>query len=156
MLEPIDDTEADEIRADANREQATADIQQSSIEDDSNEDDSNYGSDSKPLPRLRRNQTPNYSHLKGRNGDGSLPIVASPEDFQNGMHHAHMILQSIVMTHYNLKQGIKKFGDKGKEAVLAELQQLYDRAVMEPVQKYDLTPEERKGALCYLMFLKEK
>jgi hypothetical protein len=60
------------------------------------------------------------------------------------------------MTQYNLKQGIKKFGDKGKQAVLTELQQLYDRAVMEPVHKSDLTPEERKGALRYLMFLKEK
>jgi hypothetical protein len=60
------------------------------------------------------------------------------------------------MTKYNLKQGIRKFGDKGKVAVLTELQQLYDRDVMPPVNKYNLTPEERKGALRYLMFLKEK
>ena len=33
------------------------------------------------------------------------------------------------MTQYNLKQGIKKFGDEGKAAVLIELQQLYDRDV---------------------------
>jgi hypothetical protein len=60
------------------------------------------------------------------------------------------------MTQYNLKQGIKKFGDNGKAAVLVELRQLYDRNVMEPVRKSDLTPAERKGALRYLMFLKEK
>jgi hypothetical protein len=60
------------------------------------------------------------------------------------------------MTQYNLKQGIKKFGDNGKAAVLVELRQLYDRNVMEPVMKSDLTPAERKGALRYLMFLKEK
>jgi hypothetical protein len=60
------------------------------------------------------------------------------------------------MTQYNLKQGIRKSGDKGKDAMLTELQQLYDRDVMMPVNKYDLTPEERKGALRYLMFLKEK
>jgi hypothetical protein len=54
------------------------------------------------------------------------------------------------MTQYNLKQGIKKFGNKGKEAVLIKLQQLYDQAVMEPLQKYDLTPAEQKGAvMCY-------
>jgi hypothetical protein len=29
-----------------------------------------------------------------------------------------------------MKQGIKKFGDLGKSAVLTELQQLYDRDVM--------------------------
>jgi hypothetical protein len=40
--------------------------------------------------------------------------------------------------------------------VLTELQQLYDRDVIEPVHKSDLTPGERKGALRYLMFLKEK
>jgi hypothetical protein len=67
-----------------------------------------------------------------------------------------MILQSIIMTQYNVKQGIRKFGEKGKEAVLTERQQLYDRDVMTPVNKYDLTPKERKGALRYLMFLKEK
>jgi hypothetical protein len=59
------------------------------------------------------------------------------------------------MTQYNLKQGIKQFGDAGKAAVLIELQQLYDRDVMSPVHKYDLRGEERKGALRYLMFLKE-
>jgi hypothetical protein len=60
------------------------------------------------------------------------------------------------MTQYNLKQGIKKFGDPGKATVLTELRQLYDRHVISPVNKYDLTGEERKGALRYLMFLKEK
>jgi hypothetical protein len=40
--------------------------------------------------------------------------------------------------------------------VLTELQQLYDRDVMEPVHTSDLTSWERKGALRYLMFLKEK
>jgi hypothetical protein len=65
-------------------------------------------------------------------------------------------VQSIIFTQYNLKQGIQKFGDNGKAAVLVELQQLYDRSVMDPINKYDLTAEERKGALRYLMFLKEK
>jgi hypothetical protein len=60
------------------------------------------------------------------------------------------------MTQYNLRQGIEKFGTKGKDAVLEELQQLYDQDVMEPIDKNELSPEERKGALCYLMFLKEK
>jgi hypothetical protein len=94
--------------------------------------------------------------LKGRDGDGSLPTVARPEEFKGGRHQAHIILQSIIMTQYNLKQGIKKFGDQGKAAVLVELQQLYGRDVMRPVNKYVLTPTERKGALRYLMFLKEK
>jgi hypothetical protein len=52
--------------------------------------------------------------------------IARPQEFRTGKHHAYVILQSIIMTQYNLKQGIKKFGDKGKQAVLTELQQLYD------------------------------
>jgi hypothetical protein len=113
-------------------------------------------SDDQPTTRLRRRRIPSYGHLKGREGDGSLPTVARPEEFGGRRHHANVILQSIIMTQYNLKQGIKKFDDKGKEAVLIELRQLHDRSVIEPVHKYDLTPAERKAALRYLMVLKEK
>jgi hypothetical protein len=60
------------------------------------------------------------------------------------------------MTQYNLKQGILKFGDKGKQAVMTELRQLYDREVMQAVSKSDLTYDKRRGALQYIMFLKEK
>jgi hypothetical protein len=146
-----DSEDNDDAQADAAREQAIADIDQ---EDDS--DDESDGGIPQPLSRLRRNRTPSYKHLKGRDGDGSLPTIARPEEFRGGRHQSHVILQSIIFTQYNLKQGIKKFGDEGKAAVLTELQQLHDRAVLSPVGKYDLTPEERKGALRYLMFLKEK
>jgi hypothetical protein len=140
-VKPIDETEADDLRADATRQQAAADLLQSDNEDDDepppilqrNDDDSDEEDGDEPLPRLRRKRTPSYKHLKGRHGDGSLPTIARPQEFRTGKHHSYVILQSIIMTQYNLKQGIKKFGDKGKEAVLTELQQLYDRAVMEPV-----------------------
>jgi hypothetical protein len=128
------------------------DVDSSDDESDDEDQDNNP-----PSRRLRcRNRQPSYNHLKGRDGDGSLPTIARPEEFRGGRHQSHVILQSIIMTQYNLKQGIKKFGNDGKAAVMAELQQLYDRDVMEPVGKYDLTPAERKGALRYLMFLKEK
>jgi hypothetical protein len=109
-----------------------------------------------PIPQLRRNRTPSYRHLKGCDSNGSLPTVAQTHEFRGSKHQAHVILQSIIFTQYALKQGIKKFGEGGKAAVLVELQHLYDRKVMRPVDKYDLTQEERKGALRYLMFLKEK
>jgi hypothetical protein len=51
------------------------------------------------------------------------------------------------MTQYNLKQGIQKCGDKGKQAVMTELQQLYNREVMQAVSKSDLTYDGRRGAL---------
>jgi hypothetical protein len=55
-----------------------------------------------------------------------------------------------------MKKGIKLFGDAGVDAVLKELQQLHDRNVLEPISSKDLSPAEKKAALQYLMFLKQK
>jgi hypothetical protein len=126
ILEPTNDdgAEADTIRAGATREQATADVPQPGSDGDS--DDDSDDDDDALLPKLRKKRAPTYGHLKGRDGNGSLPTIARPQEFRTGKHHAYIILQSIIMTQYNLKQGIKKFGDKGKEVVLTKLQQLYD------------------------------
>jgi hypothetical protein len=92
-----DESDDESTRADAIREQASAD-------NDANDDaDDNNNDVDAPLPRLRRNRTPNYGHMKGRDGDGSLPTVARPEEFRGGRHQSHIILQSIIMTQYNLK-----------------------------------------------------
>jgi hypothetical protein len=140
---------------DTTQEQASAD--KDNMPNDSSDDESHgKEDDNTPIPRLRRNRAPSYQPLKGRAGDGSLPTIARHGEFKGGRHQSHIILQSVILTQYNLKQGIKKFGDQGKAAVLTELRQLYDRDVMDPVNKYNLTPAERKGALRYLMFLKEK
>ena len=42
------------------------------------------------------------------------------------------------------------------KAVEKEMRQLHDRGVMAPVHKKCSTPEQRKEALAYLMFLKQK
>lgn len=41
-------------------------------------------------------------------------------------------------------------------AILKELQQLHDREVLEPKGPEEITNQEQKDSLCYLMFLKEK
>ena len=48
------------------------------------------------------------------------------------------------------------FEEKGVDTVLIEMKQLHDRLVIEPVNGNVLTKEERKSALLYLMFLKQK
>jgi hypothetical protein len=128
------------------------------VNDNNNEEpDNDEDSDpNTPQPRLRHNKTQSYGHLKRRAGDRSLPTIAQPHKFKGGKHQAHIILLSIIMTQYNLKQGIKKFGDSGKAAVMVELQQLYNPNIMDPVMKSDLRPAKQKGALQYLMFIKEK
>jgi hypothetical protein len=42
--------------------------------------------DTRPLPKLRQNRVPSYGHLKGRDGDGSLPTIARPDEFKGGRH----------------------------------------------------------------------
>ena len=60
------------------------------------------------------------------------------------------------MTQMSVKAGIKKFGQKGNEALSKELRQLHDRRAMVPMQKNELSAEDKKRALRYLMFIKEK
>ena len=56
----------------------------------------------------------------------------------------------------SVKAGIRKFGQKGSEAVSKELRQLHDRKAMVPVLKDEMLTEDRRKALRYLMFIKEK
>ena len=65
--------------------------------------------------------------------------------------HAH-----VMMTQMSVKQGIKAFVERGNEAMLKELNQLHERKALLPLRKEEMSFEQRKKALCYLMFLKEK
>ena len=57
---------------------------------------------------------------------------------------------------YSLKQGIRKFGEKGVAAANKELRQLHDRVVFEPISVDEMTTLERKRAMESLIFLNEK
>ena len=70
--------------------------------------------------------------------------------------HMHATLESTVMTQHNIKKDIKLFGDAGVNAVLKELQQLHDRKVLEPKDATKLSGDDKRAALQYLMFLKQK
>ena len=54
----------------------------------------------------------------------------------------------------SMKKGIQMFGKDGVAAVKKEMQQLHDHKVMAAKHSSDLTPEQKKQALAYLMFLK--
>jgi hypothetical protein len=55
-----------------------------------------------------------------------------------------------------VRQGLKIFGEAGAQAVVKEMKQLHDRAVIQPKLAMILTREEKKRSLQYLMFLKQK
>jgi hypothetical protein len=57
---------------------------------------------------------------------------------------------------YSLKQGIRKFGEKGKAAAKKELGQLHGRVVFEPISIEDMNALEKKRAMESLIFLNEK
>jgi hypothetical protein len=42
-----------------------------------------------------------------------------------------------------IRAGLKKFGERGNEALLKELRQIHDRKAMVPKKKDDLTNEDR-------------
>jgi hypothetical protein len=64
----------------------------------------------------------------------------------------------VAHTQYNVKQGLKCFGQYVVDAILKDVLQLNDREVIEPVDPNKLIHSEDKKyyALSHLMFLKEK
>ena len=66
------------------------------------------------------------------------------------------VLRHTVLTQYTLKKGLQVFGPPGVEAVYRELQQLHQRKVGEPRDATKLSIKQKKNALGYLMFLKQK
>jgi hypothetical protein len=72
------------------------------------------------------------------------------------MHKHEIAVWGYLMTQYNLKPGLCKFGKKGTEVAVSELTQLHMMdtwKVMDPLQ---LSREARAKALSSLLFLKEK
>lgn len=69
--------------------------------------------------------------------------------------HLHAIMHTIL-TQYNVRQGLKIFCEQGAAAVVAEMRQLHEMWVMDPVNESTMTKELKKRALGYLMFLSRK
>jgi hypothetical protein len=61
-----------------------------------------------------------------------------------------------VTEQMSLRKGLKVFGKPGADAVVKELHQLDLRKTIEPILHKDLTRKQKREALRYLMYLKEK
>ena len=68
----------------------------------------------------------------------------------------NIITNETILNQYRIKQGLKVFGKKGEAALRKELQQFHDCRVIEPRKPQDLSYEQRKRSLAYLMFLNLK
>jgi hypothetical protein len=91
---------------------------------------------------LRMRRPRNYDHLYGP--DHLLVTFDKPMG------------ELFLTEQMSLKKGLKHFGKPGADAVVAELQQLDYRDVIKPVARKDLTYEQKRRALNYLMYLKQK
>jgi hypothetical protein len=67
-----------------------------------------------------------------------------------------MKVWAYLMTQYNLKPGLRKFGAKGTVAALDELMQLHVMDTWKAMDPPKLTWEDQMKALSLLLFLKEK
>ena len=65
-------------------------------------------------------------------------------------------VMAYLLTQYNLKPGLQKFGTKGEKAALKEMTQLRIMDTGTPVEAEKLSREQRMRALSSLLFLKEK
>ena len=68
----------------------------------------------------------------------------------------NIIANENILTQNSIKQRLKVFGKKCEAAVQKELQQFHDRRVFEPKKPQDLSYEQRRRSMAYLMFLKLK
>ena len=98
---------------------------------------------------LRNNRGRNYNHRYA----GDDFVVGEDAGVTMATKGSDEVLETPQMS---LKAGLRTFGDDGLKAVEKEMRQLHDRDVMKPVHKSDLTAEQRREALAYLMFLKRK
>ena len=60
------------------------------------------------------------------------------------------------MTQMSLKQGLRSWGDKAKDAVRKEVSQMHEKHVFKPVKFQLLTRQEKLAALRSIIFLKQK
>ena len=67
-----------------------------------------------------------------------------------------MMVWAYMMTQYNLKPGLRKFGARGVTVAVKELMQLHIMDTWTPLKVSKLSKEQRKRALSSLLFLKEK
>ena len=87
----------------------------------------------------------------------NIDVHASDEEFITEISLDDDDIEWIFLTEQmNWKQGLRRFKDKGEDAITKELKQVHDLEGFEPKHWNELSREERSRALRYLMYLKEK
>jgi hypothetical protein len=93
----------------------------------------------------------------------TLPMEATTDDATHKIDpklcttsQEEMMVWAYMMTQYNLKPDLRKFGTRGVTAAVKELTQLHIMDTLMPLEASKLSREQRMHALSSLLFLKEK
>uniref|UniRef100_UPI002596A4F3 hypothetical protein n=1 Tax=uncultured Marinobacter sp. TaxID=187379 RepID=UPI002596A4F3 len=99
--------------------------------------------------------TDEYGDLRDQLLSEQKPGVSFPHDscLSTGLTSD---LEATALTQYNLKRGLKEYGNDGVVALGKEVKQLHTRKVAKPIDGNNLTREQKQATLRYLMFLSKK
>ena len=110
------------------------------------------GDDQRPPRRqAKKVQDPDFNYL-----NMILEDMDHPMAFTMLMEHDSEEILSFLTEQMTAKRGLKQFGTAGADAIMNELKQIVYRKVMEGRKSGELTTAQKKAALKYLMFLKQK
>ena len=108
-------------------------------------------------PRTRKpKEYPGYSYFT----DSKSLLKDLPQDIANTfvLLETHMMqdVHCYLTAQMTAKKGLEYFGSRGSDAIMKELVQLVHRKVLKAKKAHEITNQQKKAALKYLMFLKEK
>jgi len=155
----LDPDSEDETILDEARAQATADIDIPN--ESSGSDDENDQEVQTPKRKKRIIKQDIMDSLGTIGGHHLRPRRPKNHNFMNldcipSNRRLATVLANVDYSQHTLAKGIKIFGDRGVDAVLKEMKQLDYMDVVEPTHPEEMSHEEKKRALHYLMFLKQK
>ena len=80
-------------------------------------------------------------------------IHCGPNQQHNVMHDP---LVANILIHYHVSEGLKVFCEPGVSAILKYLKQLHDRIYLDPNNAEEISKGQKKSALQYLFFSRQK
>ena len=106
-----------------------------------------------PENERRRRKAPDRDPNEGYQ---LLTYVESQQAYADSGNTMQYGVEHLMFTQLFMTAGIKAYGQQGVDAIVKEMKQFHDREVVRPLLPEQITPDIKKRALGYLMFLKMK
>jgi hypothetical protein len=142
-------------------EEATEDTQAEEEEEDQSKYKTRSGRLSRPTPRMNMYQAQQHlstekATVEEYSQDTAQVIATVMCHWNNVCQQFNKTTLAMFIQTYSLNKGIKKFGQKGKDAAIKEMKQLHNRTVFEGIKIKDMTTLECKRGMESLLFLVKK